>query len=68
MGKKRKADPRAEFRFYIHAMAGQMAKMAHQENEPVLARLLEMAEHEAAGLGDSKAMETLRARHGLDRR
>lgn len=48
-------------------MAGQLAIMAKNENLPALARIFEMAEHEAAGLGDGRAAEILRARHGLER-
>jgi hypothetical protein len=41
---------------YFHSMAGEMARMAVKQELLVMAHLFEMAEHEAAGVGDSKVV------------
>lgn len=67
MGNRPKTKIKTDALAYFHAMAGQLAGMARKENLPTLAHLFEMAEHEAAGLGDGKAAEILRGQHRLER-
>lgn len=52
---------------YFHTMAGELARLARAQGLPVLGYLFEMAEHEAAGLGDGRAAEIMRAKRGLER-
>jgi hypothetical protein len=63
MGALPKVEP-TEATSYFHSMAGELARMARDQGLPVLAHIFDMAEHEAAGLGDGRAAEIIRTRRG----